>query len=263
MKIGIIGFGHLAKSMVKGLLSKEDLSENIYITSKTNKTKEEALVNFDICSYPNNKELVENSDLIIMAVKPNAYIEVLGEIKDVLENKILISFLAGTAMENLEKELNENSKIIRVMPSIAMEVCQSLTAIYPNKNISESDLYIVKSLFDKLGTALITDEEDLERVSVVSGSALGYVAQIVDSMTIAAESIGYTKEVEKSVIQVFAGAIELLKTSNITAKEMAKAVATEGGTTIEGIKYMQSQNLDDIFSNAHKASYEKVKKMKN
>lgn len=263
MKIGIIGFGHLAKSMVKGLLSQEDLSENIYISSKTNKTKEEALVNFDICSYPSNKELVENTDLIILAVKPNIYAEVLGEIKDVLESKILISFLAGTAMEKLEEELNDQAKIIRVMPSIAMEVSQSLTALYPNKNVSESDLYIVKSLFDKLGTALITDEEDLERISVVSGSALGYVAQIIDSMTVGAKSIGYSQEVENSVIQVFAGAVELLKASDISAKEMAKAVATEGGTTIEGIRYMQDQDLDSIFSNAHKASYSKVQAMKS
>ena len=95
--------------------------------------------------------------------------------------------MAGKATEKLEEELNDHAKIIRDMPSIAMEVSQSLTALYPNKNVSESDLYIVKSLFDKLGTALITDEEDLERISVVSGSALGYVAQIIDSMTVGAK----------------------------------------------------------------------------
>lgn len=263
MKIGIIGFGQLAQSMVKGLLSiEENIAEDIIISDIDRGVREMAFEEFGIEAKDSNKDLVHESDLVVLSVKPNIYDQILDEISDLLSGKLLISFLAGTGMDKLEARLDNSTKIIRVMPSIAMEVCESLTAIYANENVSEEDLKQVKEIFQVLGEAVLTDEEDLERISVISGSGLGYAAKIISAMAGASRSIGYDGDCEKAVIQVFSGAIKLLESSGISADQMVHAVATEGGTTIEGIRHMESKDLENILSDSMNASYQKVKDMK-
>lgn len=263
MKIGLIGFGHLAKAFARGLINDNPaMAEKLAMADINEDAKADAAESFGIRVFPNNADLAKASDLIILAVKPNTYKEVLDEIGPVLEDRILASFLAGTGFDKLSKEVAEGSKIIRVMPNIAMEIGESLTAICPNAHVSEGELAQVKEVFDKVGLAVVTDEEDLERISVISGSGLGYVAQIIDSMSKASVSIGYSGNADEAVTQVFLAGAKLLEKSNMTPEAMAKAVATEGGTTIEGIKVMQERGLDQLFSDAAGATYAKVQKFK-
>lgn len=263
MKIGIIGFGHLAQSFAKGLLKQKDMAEDIFIADIDKETKQRALVDYGIVSFPNNKDLVENTDLLILAVKPSQAQEVLDEIKDILKDKVLVSFLAGTKIQAIEDALDGQGQVIRVMPSIAMEVSESLSAICPGTHATEDSTLIVKDLFSHLGRALISNEEDLERISVISGSGLGYAAHILGAMAQGAKAIGYEKDNEADLVQVFLGASKLLAESGIAASQMAKAVATEGGTTIEGIRVLDQADLASVFAKTMEASYKKVKDLQN
>lgn len=262
MKIGIIGFGHLAKSFAKGLLKTGTSEEDIFITDVKKENKQKALLDLGIVSFPTNRELVDQIDLVVLATRPSDAGPVLEEIKNKMKNKVLVSFLAGTKLEKLESFLGPGQKIIRVMPSIAMEEAQSLTAICPNENVEDEEKKNVLSIFSSLGTASITSEDDLERMTVISGSGIAVIADFIRSYSQAARSIGYKKdkpeEVEKEAIQVIKGTLALLEGSSMDAEAMVGAVATEGGTTIEAIKVMEDAGFEDILKSALGAAHQRA-----
>lgn len=262
MKIGIIGFGHLAKSFAKGLLKTGTSEEDIFITDVKKENKQEALLDMGIVSFATNRELVDQVDLVVLATRPSDAGPVLEEIKDKMKNKVLVSFLAGTRLEKLESFLEPGQKIIRVMPSIAMEEAQSLTAICPNESVEDKEREAVLSIFLGLGTASITSEDDLERMTIISGSGIAVIADFIKAYSQAARSIGYKEdkpeEVEKEAIQVIKGTLALLESSSIDAKAMVGAVATEGGTTIEAIKVMEEAGFEDILKFALGAAHQRA-----
>lgn len=262
MKIGIIGFGHLAKSFAKGLLKTGTSEEDIFITDVKKENKRKALFDMGIVSFPTNRELVDKVDLVVLATRPGDAEPVLEEIKGKMKNKVLVSFLAGTRMEKLESFLDPGQKIIRVMPSIAMEEAQSLTAICPNQNLEDKERDAVLSIFSGLGTASITSEDDLERMTIISGSGIAVIADFINAYKEAARFIGYKEdrpgEVEKETIQVIKGTLALLEDSSVDAKAMVGAVATEGGTTIEAIKIMEENGFEDILKSALGAAHQRA-----
>ena len=110
MKIGIIGIGNMGSAIAKGLLGKNELFlSNRGSNLEFFKDKEVSIME--------NRKVVENSDYVILAVKPNYYKEVIDEIKDLLENKVFISIAAGFTLEKLENLLGSDKKIVMTMPN--------------------------------------------------------------------------------------------------------------------------------------------------
>ena len=111
MKIGIIGIGNMGSAIAKGLLGKNELFlSNRGSNLEFFKDKEVSIME--------NRKVVENSDYVILAVKPNYYKEVIDEIKDLLENKVFISIAAGFTLEKLENLLGSDKKIVMTLSLI-------------------------------------------------------------------------------------------------------------------------------------------------
>ena len=126
MKIGIIGYGNLGKAFVKGLVSTGFNQNDIVINAKTKKTRDSIGNDFnDVYVTANKEELVNKSDVIILIIEPMNAKEVLNEIKAYnINQKIIISFMAGITMAEIRNELGEKQnavKLIRVMPNIAIQ----------------------------------------------------------------------------------------------------------------------------------------------
>lgn len=259
MKIGIIGFGHLAKSFAKGLVESGFLKEkDLYVTCKSEESKAKASSDFSVNVMENNKSLVDEVDLVILSVKPNQGTDVLTEIKDSIKNKILISFLAGTSFEQVYSVLDKDTKLIRIIPNIAMATRSSLNAISPSDFIDDKDLEIVKKIFSELGENIICSEEDLEKISVISSSGLGYVFHLLAGFNQAGLDLGLKDELSLISSQTFLGAVKTLQASKENPSILASQVATKGGTTIEGLNVLEKEKVNEAISKAAKASYEKV-----
>ncbi|MDO5719019.1 MAG: pyrroline-5-carboxylate reductase [Tissierellia bacterium] len=264
MKLGIIGFGHLAKAFAEGVLKSNKLkSEDITITSLTQKTKENALSKFKIRSYSTNKELSSNCNYIILSVKPHLYEDILTEIRNYIRpDTVIISFLAGTKLSQLEEFLPKGTQIIRVMPNIAMAVRESMSCICPNEFVGDDELSNIRQLFEEVGSVIETEEEDLEKISALSGSGLGFVAYLLESFEKASIELGLPTELKQIISsQTFAGAVSLVSNTDVEAEALKDQVATEGGSTIEGLKYLESQNVDEKIINAIRASYNRVQEL--
>lgn len=93
MKIGFIGTGNMGSAMIKGLVTSEYVSGDKINIFDVNKEKSKELSEkYNVNSLQNEIEIVDNSDIVVLSVKPNIYGSVLEKIKDRIGgNKIIFS----------------------------------------------------------------------------------------------------------------------------------------------------------------------------
>jgi pyrroline-5-carboxylate reductase len=122
-----------------------------------------------------SNQVAKDSDIIIIAVKPNIYDEVLEGIKEHIDNeKIIVTIAAGKAIKDVENVIGKDKKIVRTMPNAPSIVNEGMSALCKNINVSEKDLSIVKTIFDSFGKSEEVNEELIDAVIGVSGSSPAY-----------------------------------------------------------------------------------------
>lgn len=145
-KIGFIGAGNMGGAILGGIVNSGIIdNEHVIASAKSDKTLERIKNEYKVNLTKDSKEVARFADLIVVAVKPNIYDEVLEEIKDEIDKeKIVITIAAGKTIESVQRIIGEDKKIIRTMPNTPSLVGEGMTSISPNKNISEDELIFVK-----------------------------------------------------------------------------------------------------------------------
>ncbi|MGI6361046.1 MAG: pyrroline-5-carboxylate reductase [Bacillota bacterium] len=259
MEIGIIGFGHLAAAFVDGVMKKGLFAGrklHLYNRSQERLLKAEKELGAHI--YADINQLIEASDVIILAVKPEVFPQLAPMIEGrLLAKKTLISFMAGTTMQEITDLLATDCQIVRVMPNIALKNAQSVTGMAAN-NYDRSRYAEIKKLFCGLGYVLEVTEDEIEKVTVLSGSGLGFAAAVLDNFVQAGVRLGFSPEqATKIVEQTFSGALGL----GDFAKTV-EGVATKGGVTEQGINVLRAYNVEQIVWETVDSAYKKTESIK-
>ena len=250
MRVGIVGFGHLGKSLAKGLILKQIVSKNeIYILAKSENTIKQANDEYGFCVSENINEIIYASDIIFFVVKSNVFEELCKEIdKDLLKSKLLVSFMAGMTIRKIQERLGD-IYITRGMPSIAIDRAEGVIAY------TMTDNTCINQIFNALGYAFEVEECNIEKATAFASCGLGFAAYILDSFQQVGEILGFSDEVSEQIVaRTFHSAIQM---SNY--KETAKAVATKGGATEQGILCFEENKISNIIEEAINRAYKKMK----
>lgn len=197
--------------------------------------------------FENAQQLSENSEMLLLGVKPQSLNEITEDIKNF--DGVLISILAGTKIEKLHKNFK---KVIRVMPNLPMTINRGASAISYDENISQEELNFVVELFRCSSVVEIIDEKFMDTIITVNGSTPAYVYYFIDILIKDAVERGIDFDIAKNLItETFIGASMILKNSSALIEEHIDAVCSKGGTTIEAITTMKRENLDRILHNAN------------
>ena len=119
MKIGFIGCGNMATSIIKGIIRKQIIdAENIIASAKTKATLDRVQKELGVKVSTDNLEVTENSDILVLAVKPQYYPEVIAQIKDVVrKEQIVISIAPGKTLDWLQEQFGGAVRLVRTMPN--------------------------------------------------------------------------------------------------------------------------------------------------
>lgn len=236
MKLGFIGGGNMASAILGGLLSSGYIEkENVSISDK-NEARLAKLQEMGVFVSDNNKETVEKSDMIILAVKPNVLPMVLEEIKVCAENKVFVSIAAGTTLGTIEKILGEDKEIIRVMPNTPAQVNCGMAVISPNKCASEASVSLVCEIFEAVGAAIVLDEKYINAATALHGSSPAYIYMLIDAMADSGVKYGIPKEVAlKIVAKAVEGSAKMVSETGIHPSKLCDNVCSPGGTTIAAV----------------------------
>ena len=224
-----------------------------------NKLKDEYNINVTLDA----REVVKNSDIVFMAVKPNIFDGVLESVKDLIrDEKIVVSIAAGKSISSIENIIGDDKKIIRTMPNTPALVNEGMSALCPNKNIEDAELKIVKGIFDSFGKSEVVGEYLIDSVIGVSGSSPAYVFMFIEAMADAAVVGGMPrKQAYNFAAQSVLGAAKMVLESGKHPGELKDMVCSPGGTTIEAVKVLENEGMRSSVINAVCACIEKSKEM--
>lgn len=249
--IAIIGAGNMGLRIAQSLLVKKIVLKNqVSLTSSTTK---------------NNREVVQKSDIIILAVKPQQMKDVLHEIKDVIsKNQLCISIAAGVTLEAVERILGEGMHIARVMPNLAVQVGQSVSGWIVNKNTTLEEKNIVQMILRAIGEEIEVDTEgQLDIFTAISGSGPAYFFYITQLLQEIGKHMGLSDDIaEKLAQQTLLGSAEIVRQTRGNAKNLRDSVTSKGGTTEAAFTKFEKGNLDKLFKEGVLAAYRRAKDLR-
>ena len=245
-KIGFIGAGNMGGAILGGIVNSGIIdNEHVIASAKSDKTLERIKNEYKVNLTKDSKEVARFADLIVVAVKPNIYDEVLEEIKDEIDKeKIVITIAAGKTIESVQRIIGDDKKIIRTMPNTPALVGEGMTSISPNKNISEDELIFVKGLFDSLGKSEIVDEDLIHAVIGASGSSTAYAFMFIEAIADGAVLAGMKRaDAYKFAAQGVLGAAKMVLETGKHPGELKDMVCSPAGTTIQAVRVLEEKGM--------------------
>ncbi len=254
MKVAVIGAGMIGGAVAKALAE----SGHEVFATRRNVDKAEWLENYGVKVGSDNRKAADWAEVVFLTVKPNKVRKVLGEIREALSEKLLISLAAGISLKILKK-FAPKATIVRAMPNIAILIKESFTA-YSAKDLSEKDIKTVESLFATFGKCLRVEEEHMDAITGLSGSGPAYVSVFLESMIYGGLKVGLPREMaRKAALQTLLGTARLLLESSDHPAEIRDMVITPGGTTIDGIFELEEGRIRTTVMKAIDAATKKSK----
>ena len=262
MKIAIIGAGNLGKSIAKGLITNNAIT-SLYLTRRN--TKE--LIEFEgyknVMTTSNNTEAIKNSDILIFAVQPLHFENILEENKHLFTEKhVLISTITGYSVSKIEERIGDDKFIVRAMPNTAIAVGKSMTCLCANKQ-GKKRIGIAEAIFNRLGHSLIIPESQMQAATVVCASGIAFWMRLIRATTQAAIQLGFdAKEAQELAMFTSEGAANLLITNGNHPEEEIDRVTTPKGCTIQGLNEMEHKGLSSSLIQGMVASFNKINNIK-
>lgn len=242
-KLGLIGAGHMAEALLKGLIASGRYKKNQIIVSDIDPKRLQVISStYGVNSTTNNKEILKQADMIILAVKPDVIEGVLNEIKGLLNSsKILISIAAGITTSLISKTIKKKVKLVRVMPNTPALVLMGASVLYFNSLLNQEERELIKGIFEAVGTVdLVENEKLLDAVTGLSGSGPGFVAMFIDALSDGGVKMGLTKQMAlRLAAQTVCGTARLVLEGGLHPAEFKDRVSSPAGTTIEGIHQLE------------------------
>ena len=259
-KIGFIGSGNMAFSLVGGLSSTGVKGQNIWVSDPDNDKTSQMAANYSVNISTDNVELVKTVDIVILAVKPQQLAMVCQQIAAAASQSrpLFISIAAGVLCEDIERwlaadvEKNNPLALVRCMPNTPALVQSGATALYANPQVSDEQKTLAESILRSAGLTLwLDDEADMNAVTALSGSGPAYFFLIMEALENAGIELGLDKKTAHLLaIQTAFGASKMALESNDSPELLRKKVTSPGGTTERAISILQEGNIEQLFFTA-------------
>ena len=248
VKLGVIGCGKMASAILGGVANHKFLSaEDIYVYDVNIEASGRLCQEYGFQEAFSIKNLVENCDVILLAVKPFIIGEVLSELKEIFKDKLLLSIAAGVKIKKYTHVL-ENAKVIRIMPNTPALVNEGMSAICADSNVSDGELDFAFKLMECCGKVIKTTEDKLDIITALSGSGPAFYFKIIQLLAQSATKLGLNKD-EALLLstQTALGSSKMIFENDYNIEKLIKDVTTPGGCTEVGNEVLAESMIADIF----------------
>jgi len=256
-KLGFIGAGNMASALIEGIIESRAYDPSHIQASDTSpEALQRVSRRHDVVIHQRNSDLVRESRIILLSVKPQNMKDVLEGIKgEIRDDHMMISIAAGIPLKMIHDIIAREIPTIRVMPNTPALVQTGISALAKGPWAEEAHMAIAKKIFDAVGESVEVEEPMMDAVTAVSGSGPAYVFRIMECMVSAGVAVGLEEDTAlRLVMQTFLGAACLAKESEDSLASLRERVTSPGGTTEAGLKVFESESLDSIIHKAVEAA---------
>lgn len=262
-EIGFIGCGNMASAMIGGIIKSKIFKTSEIIASDASEVAvQNAAKNLLIETTNDNKLVARQSKILVLAVKPMYYSAVIEEIAPVInEEQIIVTIAPGQTIASIEERFGKNVKVVRTMPNTPALVCEGITAVCANSNVTQNELDFVCKILSGFGKAEVVGENLMDVVVSVSGSSPAYVFMFIEAMADAAVADGMPRDkAYKFAAQAVMGSAKMVLETGKHPGELKDMVCSPGGTTIEAVRVLEEKGFRSSVIEAMKACTQKARK---
>ena len=256
MKIGFIGAGNMGSALAKAAAKHAE----IYVYD-IDKEKALALAASVSGKYASVADMTTSCDYLFIAVKPNFVKEVIEGIKASVLNEglTLVSMAAGISIKSLDEMTGGNIPTIRIMPNTPVAVGKGVVLAAGNSLVTKDKLLNFKATMEAAGDIEFIDEALIDAGTALSGCSPAFVYMFIDALAKGAAEAGLPEgDSLKYAAKTLIGAATLLLESGKCPEELRDAVCSKGGSTIEGVRSLISDDFEAVVKRAVNASYKRT-----
>ena len=246
-RIAVLGAGNMGAALIGGMLKAGVTNrEHLIATTKSREHAQEVERRFSIrATAGGNREAVESSDVVIIAVKPSSVPSLLEETRDALrDDQILLSLAASLPIALLEKLAGRPMPVFRAMPNIPVVVEEGATAVAYNSAATAADRDLVEGIFRSVGVVCFVEEDGMDAVTALSGSGPAYVYMVIEALIAGGLKMGLSREISTRLAeQTVLGAAKLVRETGLHPAILRDQVITPGGVTISAIHELERHGL--------------------
>ena len=264
MKVGFIGCGNMASAMIGGIIRNQVVApQDILASAKTEASRERAAKNLGIRLTASNKEVASFAEVLILAIKPFYYQEVIAQIReDVKEDTVIVSITPGKTLEWLEEQFGRPMKIVRTMPNTPALVGEGISCICPGPGATQEDTDKVCEIFSGFGKTELVTEPMIDVFVGVSGSSPAYVFMFIEALADAGVSEGMPRaQAYRFAAQAVLGSAKMVLETGKHPGELKDMVCSPKGTTIEAVRILEEKGLRSAVFEAAKACIIKAREV--
>jgi pyrroline-5-carboxylate reductase len=256
MKISFIGGGNMAAALIGGLANKVTAGKNVHVVDINADALQNLSAKFGVTTAQAIDDTIAQSDIIVLAVKPQQLKEVVLQLAPFVNKQLVLSIAAGIRLVDLSRWLGGHNALVRAMPNTPALIGRGITGLVATAGVSASQKDTAGKILQTVGeTVWLDDEQLIDAVTGVSGSGPAYVFYFIEAMQEAAVALGLTPEQGIALAKAtFAGAAELAVNSEEPVSVLRARVTSKGGTTYAGLMSLEESGVKEAIGRAVKAA---------
>lgn len=265
LRVGFIGAGNMASSIIGGLLEQGMPAENICASDPFADALERLRLQAPVRITRDNVEAVAGADVVVLSVKPQVMAEAAASVREPLtaSGAMAVSIAAGITLGSLEGALGETTPIVRCMPNTPALLREGATALYANSACGTAQRELAEAVLGAVGSVCwVSDEGQIDTVTALSGSGPAYFFLFLEAMVDAAEELGLDRETSTQLaVQTALGSARMAAQGDVALDELRRRVTSPGGTTERAVNAFEDAGLRDIIKAAMRAAAERSREL--
>ena len=259
IKIGFIGGGNMARSLIGGLVAAGVPPATLLVADPVADIRAALVTDFGIIPCDNNQALVDSCDVVVLAVKPQVLRTVATDLSPANE-QLFLTIAAGIRTDSLANWLGGQVAIVRAMPNTPALVQCAATGMYAGADVSEQQRNVAESVMRAAGLVQwIEDETLMDAVTALSGSGPAYFFLVMEALEQAGQALGLPAQTARLLtIQTAFGAAKLALEIEEDPAVLRQNVTSPGGTTEQAIRVLQEGQLAELFDGALAAARDRA-----
>lgn len=245
VQLGFIGAGNMANAIIHGILKNGSYQPGQIHFYDLNAEKSQALTKQGLIFEADALKVVDACDIIVLAVKPQNYQEVLSEIKPaVTAEKLFVTIAAGISIGFIQRALEIPCPVVRAMPNTPLLLGKGATALCQGENVTAEAFERVYELFAASGEVAVLPEDQMNTIIAVNGSSPAYVYLFAKAILDYASAQGIAPEAAlRLTCKTLEGSAAMLRESGHTPDELIKMVSSPGGTTLKALEALEAHDF--------------------
>ncbi len=257
LRIGFLGAGKMAAALARGWIAAGMLApERCRASDPAAAARQAFVAGTGGTAGSDNREVVEHSDLIIVAVKPQNMPTLFADVASAIQPRhLVVSIAAGVTLSQLAEAFGSERRLVRVMPNTPCLVGASAAGYALGDAVTSDDVALVDRLLNVVGMAFRLPEHLLDAVTGLSGSGPAFVYTVIEAMSDGGVRVGLPRDVATALAaQTVLGAARMVLETKMHPGALKDQVTSPGGTTIAGIQALERGGLRSALIDAVEAA---------